>query len=288
MDKWTVDTWKQNYLYGIPDTDPATGLPFPEEAYQHHLDAAYMLLEDKLDHTILAATFTDERHDYHAEEWAAWGFIKTFHRPVRTFTSIQGIFPFYAGDNVQFPLSWVQLDQKSGQINLMAQSGTMAQFIMEAGGALLPELFRFQSYVPRFFSLAYDAGYDDGLIPIDLNQAVAKLAAMSALNILGDLIGGVGVLGSSVGMDGLSQFISMTKTATTGAFFSRVLQYRTERRSPDAPCGTARYCARSRQFRISGDRRERSERRRRAILRDYRLARGTHGALFTMKPSVSV
>jgi hypothetical protein len=60
-------------------------------------------------------------------------------------------------------------------------------------------------------------------IPVDLNQAVVKLACMSVMNVLGDLIGGLRMLGSSVGMDGLSPFISMT---TTGALFSRVLQYR--------------------------------------------------------------
>lgn len=226
-DLWTVETWKKAYLFGIPDTDPKTGEAFPREMYDVHLETAYSWLETYLNIAIREVVVEDERHDYHAEQYMNWGFLRTFKRPVKSFALLQGKYPYY-NSAITFPAEWIGLDKLTGQINLVPSSGTMTSFIMEAGGMFLPHLFRYQSYVPRFFALNYTAGFEDGEIPVDLNDAAAKIACMSVMNVLGDLIGGVGVLGGSIGLDGLSQFLSMTKTATTGAFYARVLQYRTE------------------------------------------------------------
>lgn len=225
--KLTVDEWKARYLYGIPDRDPNTGESFKTEDYEYHLTQGYRALELMLDIAILPAEIPDERHDYYIDDYRAWGYLRAQKRPIRKVTSLRGLYP-YMKSVLTIPEEWIVADPVSGIVNIMPVSGTLSQFVMEAGGGLLPHLFRFQSYVPRFWSLTYEAGFEDGEIPDDINDAAAKLACISVLNILGDLVGGVGVLGSSIGMDGLSQFISLTKTATTSAFYGRILQYRTE------------------------------------------------------------
>lgn len=222
-----VATWRTNYLYGIPDVDPSTGTPFPEANYEYHLNMGYMALEMALDIAILPVTVSDERHDYYAADYAEWGYLRLFKKPVRTVTQLRGNYPV-ATSILTIPNEWLSVDPTTGVLNVIPVAGTVAGFILQAGGALLPELFRFQSHVPRFWGVDYEAGFADGQIPDVINDAAAKLACMSVLNVLGDLIGGVGVLGSSVGLDGLSQFVSLTKTATTSAFYSRILQYRTE------------------------------------------------------------
>lgn len=225
--KLTVDEWKARYLHGIPDVNPANNQPFGVEEYQYHLDLGYKALELALDISILPVEVVDERHDYYMDEYQHWGYIRTFKKPVQSVQSVEGKYPYYQ-TALRIPDEWIVVDRTTGIVNLMPVTGTLSQFIMTSGGQLLPHIFRFQSYVPRFWSLSYTAGFDDGEIPMDLNDAAAKMACMSVLNILGDVVGGVGVLGTSIGMDGLSQFISLTKTATTSAFYARVLAYRTD------------------------------------------------------------
>lgn len=234
--KLTVDEWKSRYLYGIPDKNPETGESFAEEDYQYHLDLGYKALEAALDISILPEDVTDERHDYYLEEYQAWGYIRVMKKPVLSVKSIEGKYPYFQ-TALTIPKEWIVVDNTTGIVNLMPVTGTLSQFIMTSGGQLLPHIFRYQSWVPRFWSISYTAGFDDGEIPMDLNDAAAKMACMSVLNILGDVVGGVGVLGSSIGMDGLSQFISLTKTATTSAFYSRILQYRTELMGPSGAGG---------------------------------------------------
>lgn len=236
--KWTPETFKNTWLFGIPDKNPETGEPFPEESYQFHIDQAYAALERMLDIAILPKEILDERHDYYVQEYRSWGFLHVFKKPIRSVTAVRGMYPYY-NSALQIPPEWIIPDKLGGQINLIPVAGTLNQFIFTATGGLLPQLFRHQSYVPHFWAVDYEAGFEENDIPYDLNEAVAKLACMSILNILGDLVGGVGVLGASIGMDGLSQYISMTKTATTGAFYSRVLQYKNEffGPSPGAPGG---------------------------------------------------
>lgn len=225
--KLTIDQWKSIYLYGIPDVDPSSGIAFPDANYQYHLDYGYAALEMALDLSILPITITDERHDYYVEDYQQWGYIRLFKKPVVSITNLEGKYPYFSTSMV-IPSEWITVDQNSGIVNLIPVSGSLSQFIMTGGGDIMPNLFRYQSHIPRFWSIDYTAGFATGAIPPEINDAAAKMACMSVLNILGDLIGGVGVLGSSIGLDGLSQFLSLTKTATTSAFYSRVLQYRTE------------------------------------------------------------
>lgn len=225
--KLTVDEWKSRYLHGIPDVNPTTGQPFAVEDYEYHLELGYKALELALDISILPETVTDERHDYYVDEYRAWGYLRLFKKPVQAVASVEGKYPYYQ-TALTIPDEWIVVDPMTGIVNLMPVSGTLTQFVMTAGGQLLPQMFRFHSHVPRFWSVSYTAGFAEDAIPMDLNDAAAKMACMSVLNVLGDLVGGVGVLGSSIGMDGLSQFISLTKTATTNAFYARVLAYRTD------------------------------------------------------------
>lgn len=225
--KLTVEDWKSRYLFGIPDINPSTSKPFDVKDYEYHLDLGYRTLEVLLDIAIDEKVIEDERHDYYVEDYQHWGYIRTFTRPVKSVESVEGKYPYYQ-TALRIPKEWIVVDNLTGIVNLMPVTGSLSQFVFTAGGQMLPHIFRFQSHIPRFWSLSYTAGFESGEIPMELNDAAAKLACMSVLNILGDVVGGVGVLGTSIGMDGLSQFISLTKTATTSAFYARILAYRTD------------------------------------------------------------
>ena len=77
-----------------------------------------------------------------------------------------------------------------------------------------------------FYSIDYDAGFetsDD--IPKDLREIIAKQAAVSLLNIIGDGLMS-GFSSSSLSMDGLSESFSSTQSATSAYFGARIKEYK--------------------------------------------------------------
>ena len=77
-----------------------------------------------------------------------------------------------------------------------------------------------------FYAIDYDAGYetsDD--VPQDLREVIAKQAAISLLNIVGDGLMS-GFSSSSLSMDGLSESFSSTQSATSAYFGARIAVYK--------------------------------------------------------------
>ena len=84
---------------------------------------------------------------------------------------------------------------------------------------------RFQ-YIPDYWRVQYITGWDVDQMPMDLINLLGKLAALSPLGIAGDLILGIaGVSGQSLSIDGLSQSINTTASATSSGYSARILEY---------------------------------------------------------------
>lgn len=62
-------------------------------------------------------------------------------------------------------------------------------------------------------------------------RAVQLLAAMLPLNIAGDLLLGAGIASQSIGIDGLSQAIASTASATSAGYGARLINFNTELKS---------------------------------------------------------
>ena len=65
-------------------------------------------------------------------------------------------------------------------------------------------------------------------MPMDLINLTGKLATFGPLGIAGDLILGAGIAAQSIGVDGLSQSISSTSSATNAGYGARIIQYQKE------------------------------------------------------------
>jgi hypothetical protein len=65
-------------------------------------------------------------------------------------------------------------------------------------------------------------------LPKDIARAVALRASALVLNVAGDLIAGAGIASLSVSMDGLSQNLNTTSSATNSGYGARVLQFTKE------------------------------------------------------------
>lgn len=63
-------------------------------------------------------------------------------------------------------------------------------------------------------------------VPADIRQLVLILASMLPLAVAGDLIAGAGIASISTSMDGLSQSINTTSSATNSGYGARILELR--------------------------------------------------------------
>ena len=222
----SVPAFQKTYLFGWPDREPTTNEPYPPQSYQYFLNWSIEYMEDLLDISILPRTVTNEPHDYHFSDYMAWCLIHAWHYPIQAVTQVAGQFPT-SPDLLVLPVEWVVPELDSGVIQLIPTSGTIASYFIGTSSLFLPLLQQGGGYIPGFWRINYTAGFPENCIPRDIVHAYSMLAACACADILGDILGGTGVLGASVGLDGASQFISLSKSATTNALYSRILSYRT-------------------------------------------------------------
>lgn len=78
--------------------------------------------------------------------------------------------------------------------------------------------------LPGPLTVTYSANNVDPLII----KAILLIASMLPLNIAGDLIAGAGVASQSLSIDGLSQSINTTASATSAGYGARIIQYSKE------------------------------------------------------------
>ena len=80
--------------------------------------------------------------------------------------------------------------------------------------------------IPDYWNYQYITGFDLDNLPWDLIGIIGKLATFGPLNIAGDLIlGTAGVASQSLSIDGLSQSISTTASATSAGYNARLINY---------------------------------------------------------------
>ena len=221
----SIDELKSHYMFGVDLTDDA-GNPFPDAMLQHYIDAAVDLVERELDVALLQKTYTEDL-DYHLEDYAKYAWLQLSHSPVISVASVKAQYPT-GTDLMTFPSNWIKLNKTQGQIQIVPAQGSLSQVLLGAGGAFLPMVFSGTAYLPGFFIVEYTAGFAAGAVPPILKHLVGMLGAIGPLNIAGDLIAGAGIASKSISMDGLSQSISTTSSATNAGYGARVIEYQKE------------------------------------------------------------
>ena len=80
--------------------------------------------------------------------------------------------------------------------------------------------------IPDYWRIQYITGWDIDNLPMDLLNIVGMLASIPALDVAGDLIlGTAGIASQSLSIDGLSQSISTSISATNAGYGARILSY---------------------------------------------------------------
>lgn len=219
MALWTPQQVKDLKLFGVNLTQDE-GQPYPDAMFTHGVDWAtehvFGMLNLKYGSTDYA-TITAERHSQDPNGMLLFLLSKT---PVREMVSVRvriGTYPI-----MDVPTSWVDLeDAESGMVQIVPVSNSA---VILSYPALYQSLLMRNSRATGLWEFTYKAGFKDSDCPADIKQLVALHAIRDVLITAGDLIAGAGIASQSVSMDGLSQSIGTTASATNSGYGSRLIE----------------------------------------------------------------
>ena len=223
----TVDKLRTVYLFGI-DIFDNSGNELPVATYQQYIDNATAMLEHYLDISILPNPILEDK-DYHDNDYLYWGYFQLNNYPVISIESIQ--LAYFRDDNgdpevtYDIPKNWIRLHNHDGIVRLVPNARNSGQLQVGGDGRFYPANFFGSRELPDLWQFKYTSGFEDGKIPVSVNQAISYLAAIQALIIGGNLVLGAGISSQSLSIDGLSQSINTTQSAENSAYSATIHEY---------------------------------------------------------------
>jgi hypothetical protein len=245
----SIQELKDFYLFGVNLTDD-NNTPYPESLFLHYIRSAVSWLEGKIDISIRRTTVLGERHDYERESANQWMFTTLWRGPVISVEAVKLVLP---GEQLMrtVPKSWIHVQRDSGQLQIVPGGASTPMGALWAPlwsrwtniGRAIPDMIRVD--YTAGFGKAPEGSYDWDILgpepdsvshpdpevdelPGVIKDCVGKTAAFGPLNIAGDLIVGAGIASQSLSIDGISQSIGTTSSATNAGYGARLIQYRQE------------------------------------------------------------
>ncbi len=234
----TPDDMRYTYLWGT-DLKATNGTIFTDEQIQFFIDESLAYMERELNLTLKKRVIKSEARqrglqkgvDYDTEEALydfsyrkiqRYGMIQTRQRPIINVDKCELI---YKDRTKKDLLPSVVIDYTKGIVKFLERPYKPS----ERNTGITSALFAYgqETFQSRlFYAIDYSAGYETSdEIPADLRQAIAKVAAISLLNIIGDGLMS-GFSSSSLSLDGMSESFSSTQSATSAYFGARISQYK--------------------------------------------------------------
>lgn len=217
------------YFYGV-DIKSQDGSSLSNETILTYIKAATDEIQKFLD-IKLVKQFIEENVDYYADrENANLPIIVTsffINEPLSLVGKIGG------STIIKYPRAWFSVkksnqDQYRKQFRLLptgiGASTESGQVILQSSIASLA-IFGHRN-IPNYYVTQYITGFEK--MPYDILNVIGKLASIGLFNIAGDIILGAGIANMSLGIDGLSQSIGTTSSATSSGYGSRIIQYQKE------------------------------------------------------------
>ena len=214
----------ETYFYGIKITDN-DGKAMSDSMLRFYIQSATEEVEKALDLKILPQVIKEDQ-DFWLQDWKAWGYIR-FTYPVKKAFKLDG----FINDVIQitYPTEWLSARATTDgnlyyrNMYLVPTNGAATTNSVVFSG-ITPHLGFFgNKQIPNYWKGTYCTGFDK--TPKDLQNYIGKLAAINVFHILGDIIIGAGIASQSIGIDGLSQSISTTSSATNAGYGARITGY---------------------------------------------------------------
>lgn len=220
------------YLYGI-DITSLDGEAFSDSAMEFYIRSAQREVENFFNLRFKKQLIEYENTSYYRDDyWQNFPIIRT-RFPVEKPLSLIGMLNNI--EQIIYPESWLRSNDNSNGVRHRRISvvPTGASTVQANANVILTGITsqlgmqRFTN-IPDYWDFQYTTGFDLDDLPYDLINVVGKIATFGPLGIAGDLILGAGIAGQSLSVDGLSQSISSTASATSSGYNARLLQYERE------------------------------------------------------------
>jgi hypothetical protein len=221
---------KALYLFGVPINDPADPKTImPDETFDFYIEAAQREIENYLTVLVGRRCYKESRN-FNYDDWLSWGYLPVTYPAVKCL-KLQG----YLNTTMQvdYPEHWLSTKKQSPdedfyqrKVNLVAVSGSANLSGNSIYVGIAPYVSHFgHGSIPNYWEVTYITGFHK--VPADIIAAAGKLASIGILNILGDIPTiGAGIASKSISIDGLSQSISSTQSATNAAYGARIGEYK--------------------------------------------------------------
>lgn len=213
------------YFHGISLTDQ-NGNTISDEAIASNIRYAQEQIEGYLNVKSKRAIIS-ESLSYHLTDFREWGFIPTTY-PVEVPLALSG----ELGNTLQveYPVDWsVVKETNAGIQDLQRQMHIVpiadsTSFTTQHFIGKFPQIgFYGSNHIPQYWRVTYcTPGYGS---QSDILMAIGKLATLNIFHQLGDIILGAGIANQSISIDGLSQSIGTTSSATNAGYGARVSGY---------------------------------------------------------------
>ena len=216
------------YFYGIK-IQSRDGTAMSDDAIRMMIKTSQEEVERYLE-IRLNIQFIEQSLDYFRDDyWNKFPILRT-KLPVKKPLSLVGL--LNGIEQVRYPQDWLNIKRDSegfyykkchiiptgsitGSSGSVILSGITAYYGMTAYNDL-----------PNYFTFQYLTGFDSDQVPSDVIDLVGKYTSIRLFHIAGDLVlGGNGISSISLGLDGLSQSVSSTKSASSAGYSARIKAY---------------------------------------------------------------
>ena len=221
------------YLFGIT-INGGQGTSFSNEAIRRYIEMAQRQVENFFNLRFCKQLVDQTLSYYRADYWQSFPILQTNY-PVRDPLSMIGM--LNKMEQIIYPQGWLfcEYDTAMGQgkrrVSVVPTGASTTQGnaqVILTGITSQIGMQRFEN-IPDYWRLQYITGWDIDDMPMDLLNVVGMLATFGPLNVAGDLILGVaGVANQSLSIDGLSQSIGTTASATSAGYTARIKEYQQE------------------------------------------------------------
>lgn len=217
------------YLFGIK-IDGGQGTSFSNESIRKYIEMAQKQVE-KWFNLRFCKQLVDQTLPYYRQDyWQEFPILLTNY-PVREPLSMIGM--LNKMEQIIYPQGWLfcEYDTAMGQgkrrISVVPTGSSTTQGnaqVILTGITSQVGMQRFDN-IPDYWRIQYITGWDIDDLPMDLLNIVGMLATFGPLNVAGDLVIGAGIANQSLSIDGLSQSISTSISATNAGYGARILSY---------------------------------------------------------------
>lgn len=217
------------YFYGILIED-GEGTDFPPETVRFYLLAAQQEIEKYLNIRIIRQLATETQNYYRDDYYQQFPLLQPTY-PVRLPLALIGL--LNTAEQIVYPPEWL-LTHSGNQSDYIKGMSVVPNGVASTTGNFDIVLTGITAYlglqrynqIPHYWTMQYETGYGIDEVPYDIINVIGKLAAIPLFNIAGDLILGAGIARQSLSIDGLSQQIDSTSSATNAGYGARIINYK--------------------------------------------------------------